>query len=44
MKDCEQAEREHLFNLQSLLQMIRAAGVVLGVIVIIIGLRRKAYP
>ena len=38
MKDYEQAERDHSFNMQTLLQMIRTAGAVLGIIVMIIGI------
>ena len=37
MNDYEQTERDHSFTMQTLLQLIRAAGAVLGIIVIIIG-------
>ncbi len=38
MKEYEQAERDHSFNMQTVLQLIRAAGPVLGIIVMIIGI------
>ena len=37
MNDYEQAEQNRPFNMQTLLQLIRAAGGVLGIVVIIIG-------